>query len=306
MKQHEKTLLKRYKTLYPFLIPAVLLALVFSYLPMVGLLIAFKDNLNFIKYSNPVEAFMHAEWTFDHFATIFSDADIGKYIGNTLFISVLKIVILFPIPVFLAVLIADVKNKGFSTFVQSMVFLPHFLSWVVITGIFKNLLATDGPINTLLHIDVYWFGEAKIFPWLVVALSGWKEIGYSSIVYVAAILAIDSCLYEAAKMDGASKARQMFSITIPMIMPTIITMLIIRLGYLMEAGFDQVYTMISANTRETGEIIGTYIYRISLGAEGGSQYGLSTAVGLFNGVISLIMIVSSNYISKKIAGEGIW
>ncbi len=306
MQQHKKVLLKRYKTLYPFLIPAVLLALVFSYLPMAGLLIAFKDNLNFVRYSNPLEAFSHAEWTLKHFATIFSDADIGKYIGNTLYISILKIVILFPIPVFLAVMIADVKNKSFSTFVQSMVFLPHFLSWVVITGIFKSLLAVDGPINSLLNINVYWFGEAKIFPWLVVALSGWKEIGYSSIVYVAAILAIDNSLFEAARMDGATKCRQMISITIPMIMPTIITMLIIRLGYLMEAGFDQIYTMISPNTRETGEIIGTYIYRISLGAEGGSQYGLSTAVGLFNGVISLIMITTSNYVSKKISGEGIW
>lgn len=306
MKEHKKVLLKRYKTLYPFLIPAVLLAVVFSYLPMAGLLIAFKDNLNFVRYSDPLEAFSKAEWTLKHFVTIFSDADIVKYIGNTLYISILKIVILFPIPVFLAVMIADVKNKSFSTFVQSMVFLPHFLSWVVITGIFKSLLAVDGPVNSLLHINVYWFGEAKIFPWLVVALSGWKEIGYSSIVYVAAILAIDNSLFEAARMDGATKCRQMISITIPMIAPTIITMLIIRLGYLMEAGFDQIYTMISPNTRETGEIIGTYIYRISLGAEGGSQYGLSTAVGLFNGVISLIMIITSNYVSKKISGEGIW
>ena len=163
----------------------------------------------------------------------------------------------------------------------------------------------DGPINTVLGLDIYWFGNAKLFPWLVVLLNGWKEVGYSSIVYVAAILSIDHSLYEAAKMDGATKITQMVKITIPMIMPTIITMLIIRLGYLMEAGFEQVYTMLSPLTRETGEIIGTYVYRISLGENSGN-YGLSTAVGLFNGIISLIMIVSANYVSKKVTQEGIW
>ena len=244
MDKHVKEQLKKYKTLYPFLIPAVVLALVFAYLPMVGLLIAFKDKINFVKYSNPLTAFSKAKWTFAHFEKIFSDADIGKYIANTLVISAMKIFILFPLPIFLAVLIADVKWKKFSTFVQSMVFLPHFLSWVVITGIFKNLLALDGPINDFFGINVYWFGEASLFRGLVVALSGWKEIGYSSIVYIAAILSIDSCLYEAAKLDGATKFQQMYKITIPMIASTIITMLIIRLGYLMEAGFEQVYTMI--------------------------------------------------------------
>lgn len=305
MDKHVKEQLKKYKTLYPFLIPAVVLALIFAYLPMVGLLIAFKDKINFVKYSNPLTAFSKAKWTFAHFEKIFSDADIGKYIANTLVISAMKIFILFPLPIFLAVLIADVKWKKFSTFVQSMVFLPHFLSWVVITGIFKNLLALDGPINNFFGIDIYWFGEASLFRGLVVALSGWKEIGYSSIVYIAAILSIDSCLYEAAKLDGATKFQQMYKITIPMIASTIITMLIIRLGYLMEAGFEQVYTMISPTTRETGEIIGTYVYRISLGENAG-DYGLSTAVGLFNGVISLILICSANYVSKKFTQEGIW
>lgn len=305
MKEHVKRDLKKYKGLYPFLIPAVVLALVFSYLPMVGLIIAFKDNINFIRYDSPLEAFMNANWTTAHFEKIFNDPEIYKYIVNTLIISSMKIFILFPLPIFLAVMISEVKNKNFSTFVQSMVFLPHFLSWVVITGIFKNLLAVDGPINQLFGSSFHWFGEPSVFRWLVVLLSGWKEIGYSSIVYIAAILAIDSCLYEAAKLDGASKMQQIFRITIPMIVPTIITMLIIRLGYLMEAGFEQVYTMISSTTRETGEIIGTYVYRISLGENAGN-YGLSTAVGLFNGVISLILIISANYVSKKFTQEGLW
>lgn len=300
-----KKQLKKYRGLYLFLIPAVVFALIFSYLPMAGLLIGFKDNINFIRYSNPLDAFSHANWTMAHFAKIFSDPEIYRYIVNTLVISMMKIVFLFPLPVFLAVMIAEVKNKSFSTFVQSMVFLPHFLSWVVITGIFKNLLAVDGPVNALLGISYNWFAEPGFFRWLVVILSGWKEIGYSSIVYISAIMAIDANLYEAADLDGAGKLKQAFSITIPMIMPTIIVMLIIRVGYLMDAGFEQVYTMISSTTRKTGEIIGTYVYRISLGENAGN-YGLSTAVGFFNGIISLILIVVTNKISKKVTSEGIW
>lgn len=305
MDKHVKVNLKKYKTLYLFLIPAVVFAIMFHYIPIVGLLIGFKDKINFFLYANPIDAFMHAEWTFDHFAKIFSDPAIFGYIQNTLIISFMKIVILFPLPIFLAVMISEVKNKTFSTFVQSLVFLPHFLSWVVIVGIFKSLLASTGPINALFGINTNWFAEPGAFRWLVVLLNGWKEIGYSSIVYVAAILSIDISLYEAAKLDGASKMQQVFRITIPMIMSTIITMLIIRLGYLMEAGFEQIQAMITKPTRETGEILGTYIYRISLGTTIG-DYGLSTAVGLFNGIISLILIVSANAISKKVAKEGIW
>lgn len=321
-----KQRLKTHLGLYPFLIPAMAFALIFAYLPMLGLVIAFKENINFARYPDPITAFMQAEWTLGHFATIFSDPEIGKYIGNTLVISFMKLFILFPMPVILAVMIAEVRNKAYSTFVQAVVFLPHFLSWVVITGIFQDLLAVEGPINNLildplasvwnkgpgswaswLKMDegYHWFGEAKTFPALVVAMSGWKEIGYSSIVYVSAIMGIDACLYEAAKLDGASKVQQMVKVTVPMIASTIIVMLIIRVGYMMDAGFDQIQTMISSTTRETGEIIGTYIYRISLG-QGVGEYGLSTAVGLFNGVISLALVCTANTISKKVTQEGIW
>ena len=304
---------KRRKTLLLFVLPAVVLALIFNYLPMVGVLIAFKDNINLIRYSNPLEAFMNATWTVEHFQKIFSDPEILKYIGNTLIISVLKIVILFPLPVVLAVMITEVSSKWFSKLTQMAVFLPHFLSWVVIVGIFKSVLAIDGPVNQVLvsmglmdaNSPTYWFGTDSLFRGLVVFLSGWKEIGYSSIVYVSAIMAIDPNLYEAAKLDGAGKFRQIWSITLPGILPTIIIMLIIRVGYLMDAGFDQVYAMISSVTRNSGEIIGTYVYRISLGENAG-QYGLSTAVGLFNGIISLILILFTNWISKKTTHTGIF
>ena len=304
---------KKNKSLVPFVLPAIIFALIFSYLPMCGLLIAFKDNINFIRYGNPLEAFANAGWTTEHFAKIFSDPDILKYIANTLIISVLKIVILFPLPVVLAIMITEATNKLFSKCTQMAVFLPHFLSWVVVVGIFKNVLAIDGPVNTLLiklgmmskDSPTYWFGTDSLFRGLVVFINGWKEIGYSSIVYVSAIMAIDPHLYEAAKLDGAGKFRQIWSITLPSILPTIITMLIIRVGYLMDAGFDQIYAMISPTTRNSGEIIGTYVYRISLGENAG-QYGLSTAVGLFNGIVSLVLILATNWISKKTINAGIF
>ncbi|MBQ7872477.1 MAG: sugar ABC transporter permease [Clostridia bacterium] len=299
---------KKYKTLIPFVIPAVLFALVFSYLPMTGILIAFKDHPNFLRY-DVFEAFAKSDWTLENFEKLFSDPDILKYIKNTLIISVMKIVILFPLPVVLAVMITELKSKRFSKLVQGLVFLPHFFSWVVIVGIFNNIFGMYGPINnigTALGMDpVHFMGEPSWFRWLVVILSGWKEIGYSSIAYIAAIMSIDPALYEAAKIDGASKLKQIWNITIPSIMPTIIVMLIIRIGYLMDAGFEQVYAMLNPNTLETGEIIGTYVYRLGFLA-GSTDYGLSTAVGLFNGIISLLLILGANYVSKKKTGNGVW
>lgn len=303
-----KDRMKKNGPLMPFLVPAMVFAIIFSYLPMIGILIAFKDNPNFGRY-DVFEAFSRASWTLDNFRVLFSDPEILRYVGNTLIISVLKIVILFPLPIILAVMISEVKNRVFSKVIQGMVFLPHFLSWVVITGIFNNILDIYGPINNIITgmggSAIFFMGEAGWFRPLVLLLSGWKEIGYSSIVYVAAITAIDSALYEAARIDGAGKMTQIFKITIPQILPTIMVMLIIRIGYLMDAGFEQIFTMLNPYTRETGEIIGTYVYRLGLGT-GTRDYGLSTAVGLFNGVISLVLILCSNFISKKKFGTGIW
>lgn len=303
-----KSKVNKHRSLIPFVIPAVLFALVFCYLPMIGILIAFKDNPNFGRY-DAFDAFFRAEWTLDNFKLIFSDPEILRYVTNTLIISVMKIVILFPMPVILAVLISEVRKQGFSKMVQGIVFLPHFFSWVVIVGIFNSLFGMYGPINNigvaLGGEAVYYMGEPGWFRWLVVILNGWKEIGYSSIVYIAAITAIDPSLYEAAKLDGASKLRQIWNLTIPLIMPTIMTMLIIRIGYLMDAGFEQVYAMLNSYTRETGEIIGTYVYRLGLGT-GSRDYGLSTAVGLANGLISLVLILFANKLSKKTMGTGIW
>ena len=304
--------IKKYRWLFLFLVPAVVFALLFSYLPMVGILVGFKDNLNLIRYS-PLEAFAKADWTLEHFQRIFSSSEFLHILGNTLIISLMKIFLLFPMPIILAIMVTELTNRIFSKAVQSIVYLPPFLSWGVITGIFMNFMGATGPLNQALiklglmdaSNPVYWFGTDSIFRWLVVFISGWKEIGYSSIVYISAIMAIDSQLYEAAKIDGAGKFRQIWSVTLPGILTTIVTLLIIRIGYLMDAGFEQIYTMLSANTRPSGEIIGTYVYRISLGENAG-DYGFSTAVGLFNGLVALILILIGNFTSKRLTGAGIW
>ena len=297
----------KHKQLIPFVIPAVLFALIFCYLPMTGIVIAFKDNPNFLRY-DVFEALAKSDWTLEHFEMIFNDPEISRVVTNTLIISVMKIVILFPLPVVLAVMITELRSRKFSKLVQGLVFLPHFFSWVVIVGIFNSLFGLYGPVHNIIESlggsATHFMGEPAWFRWLVVILSGWKEIGYSSIVYIAAIMSINPALFEATRLDGASKLRQVWSITIPSIMPTIIVMLIIRIGYLMDAGFEQVYAMLNANTMETGDIIGTFVYRKAMGAE--SNYGLSTAVGLLNGLISMGLILGANYFSKKRTGNGVW
>ena len=297
---------KKHKSLIPFVIPAMAFALIFCYLPICGIVIAFKDDPNFMRYSF-FEAISRSEWTLDHFKMIFEHPKVIPALINTLIISVMKIVILFPLPVFLAVMITELRSRKFSKLVQGLVFLPHFFSWVVIVGIFKSIFEIYGPVNNIVEAlggnATYFMGEPGWFRWLVVILSGWKEIGYSSIVYIAAIMSIDPALYEAAKLDGASKMKQIFSITIPSIMPTIIVMLIIRIGYLMDAGFEQVYAMLIPETEQTGEIIGTFVYKLAMGQ---SDYGLSTAVGLLNGLVAMALILGANYFSKKKTGSGVW
>lgn len=300
LKKHWSTLL--------FLLPAVVLGIVFSYIPMVGILMAFKTELNLFRY-DVFDAFFHAEWTFSHFRALFGGKEFLTALGNTLLISVLKIVVLFPLPIIVALCLCEIKNKHVSRLMQSMIFLPHFLSWSVVTGIFTNVFAQNGIVNNVLAIFglrsenmVNWYTQPGRFVFLVLFTDGWKGVGWSSIVYIAAINAISTDYYEAARLDGASKWRQIRNITLPLIKGTIVTMLIMRICYIMDAGFDQIYTMHNAATKQTWQIIGTYIYERGL-LQG--NYTFSTAVGLFNSVIALIMIGLGNFVAKRTTGKGV-
>ncbi|MDE7296911.1 MAG: ABC transporter permease subunit [Clostridia bacterium] len=305
-----KEKMKRYGSLMPFLIPCVALALLFSYIPMVGILMAFKGKINLFLYE-PFEAFVKAPWSMENFAKIFENEDFMKILGNTLLISVLKIAVLFPIPIIFALLFAEIKNPTASKLMQSVMYLPYFLSWAVATGIFMNMFSSYGMVNTiciklgLMSKDspVLWYQNPSKFLFLMLFTGGWKDIGWSMIVYVSAILSIDSTYYEAARLDGAGKMQQIFLITLPLIKGTIVTMFILRICYILDAGFDQIFTMLNNSTRDKWEIIGTYVYRVGLQQ---SDYGFSTAVGLLNSVAALVIIIAGNFIVKKFSGKGIW
>ncbi|MCL2369753.1 MAG: ABC transporter permease subunit [Firmicutes bacterium] len=304
---------KKYRKILPFLLPAMILAFVFSYIPMLGLIVAFKDRLNLTAFT-PFEAFANANWTLDNFTRLFGSTEFLQAVRNTLVISFLKIVILFPLPIFFAILITEVKNKFSNKTVQAILYLPHFLSWPIVIGIFMNVFdPSSGAVNNILirmglmnyQQPTFWFADRGWFHFMMLLTAGYKDIGWSCIIYIAAIMAIDTEMFEAARIDGANKFQQVRYITIPSIVSTIALLLIIRIGFLMDAGFEQIFAMINPEVRSVAEIIGTYVYRLSFDSVR-PDFTFATAVGLFNGIIALILILFGNWTAKRIGGKGIW
>ena len=306
----KKKLNRKSLSLLPFLIPAVILALVFNYAPMIGLLMGFKEKLNLFVYS-PLEAFFKADWTLAHYETLFSNEFFLKALGNTLLISGLKIVILFPLPILMAILITEIPMGKVSKVYQTIMYLPHFLSWAVVTGIFMKVFSSYGIVNEFLitlgimdkSSPILWYQEPDKFLFLVLFTEGWKEIGWSTIVYISAILAIDQDMLEACKIDGANEFRKIVSLILPSIATTIATMFILRIAYMLDAGFAQIYTMHTVTTSNVWEILGTYIFRLGI-KEG--DYAFSAAVSFFNSVTGLGLVLIGNYFSKKFFGKGIY
>lgn len=310
MKAKGKTgqyILKNYD-LYFLLLPALLFIIVFNLLPMVGILIAFKDYDMFLVQGNPFLSILKSPWVgLEHFRKILSYPDFGAAFLNTIIISFYKIIFIFPLPVIFAVFLNEVRSIRFQKGLQLIVYLPHFLSWVVVSGLFISLLNSTGVVNTLLgYVGVEpmsFLMDVKKFRSILVVSDAWKEIGWSSIIYFAAIAGLDQECYEAAEVDGASRLQRIWHITIPGLMPTIILMLIIRIGGIMDAGFSQIFVMYSPPVYEVGDIIGTYVYRMGLGK---MEFGTGTAVGLFNSVISVMLVLTSNFFARRTTGKGIW
>ncbi|MFD0673174.1 ABC transporter permease [Cohnella sp. GCM10027633] len=288
--------------LYLLLIPGLVFLFLFKYTPMYGIVIAFQDF-------NIFGGIGGSEWVgLDQFEKLMHSDDFFRVLTNTLLISLYKIVILFPIPIFVALVLNEVRRMFFKRTIQTIIYLPHFLSWVIISGLFVNILSPAGglvneairalggePISFLSSND--WFRSVTVFT------AGWKEIGWNAIIFIAAIAGIEQEQYEAAAIDGAGRIRQMISITLPGIMPTIILMLILRIGNLLEAGTEQILTMYNPLVYDTGDVIGTYVYRMGLGQQ---DYSFSTAVGLFNSAVGFLLIVIGNAMSKKFLGRSIW
>lgn len=301
-KSNKYILFKNNIDLYLLLIPGLIYLLLFKYAPMYGIVIAFQ---NF----NIFEGISKSEWVgLDNFIKLISYEEFYQVFTNTLFISIYKIVFLFPLPILVAVLVNEVRSNIFKRSIQTIIYLPHFLSWIVITGIFINVLSTSGGlVNNMLNeigIDsIPFMYDNRFFRSVVVFTAGWKETGWNAIIYIAAIAGIEQELYEAAEIDGAGRIGKILHITIPGIMSTVIMLFILRLGSILEAGTEQILAMYNSLVYQTGDVIGTYVYRMGLGK---MDYSFSTAVGLFNSVVGMILVMSGNYFSRKVSQKSIW
>lgn len=296
-----KTVIK-YKNYYLMLLPGLIFVIIFLYLPMVFNFIAFKDYKIFL---GPFES----PWNgLENFKRLFQNSDFIRIIKNTLIISFYKILIGFPIPIIFALLLNEVRSIAFKKTVQTIVYLPHFISWVVLASLATTLLSpNDGFLNNLLvqmgREPIFFLGDSKYFRSVLIATDIWKEMGWSAIIYLAALAGVSLDMYEAAAIDGASKIQKIINITIPTIMPTIMIMLLLRMGGILNAGFEQIFTLYNPAVYDVADIIDTYVYRIGIVK---SQYGFSAAAGLFKSVIACIMVVSCNWLAKKSGQEGLF
>ncbi|MBO9597412.1 MAG: sugar ABC transporter permease [Cohnella sp.] len=294
--------LKRNKLLYLMLLPGLLYFLIFKYGPMFGLVIAFQ---NF----KPSKGVMESEWVgFDHFNRLFTEPDFLQILTNTLVLFGFSLLFYFPIPIILALMLNEVRSTGFKRLFQSLVYLPHFMSWVIIVSISYVMLTMDGGIVNSL-VESLGFGKINFLlssewfrPTYVIQVI-WREAGWGTIIYLAAMAAIDPQLYEAARMDGAGRLRQIWHITLPAIRSVIVLLLILKIGDVLELGFEHVYLLLNSMNRDVAEIIDTYVY--SVGIQQG-KFSYSAAIGLFKSLIGLILVMLANRLAKKFGEEGVY
>lgn len=275
-------------------VPGILFLLVFSYGPMFGLLMAFQDYV-------PAKGIFGSEFVgLENFKYIFTLPDIWEVTRNTLFIAIWKMVLNTAIPILFAILLNEVRMAWLKKSIQTVVYLPHFLSWVILASVIGNLFSLDGSINAILNQfgieSMNFLGSNELFPKLLIGSDVWKEFGYNSIVYLAAITSIDPGLYEAATMDGAGWWQRVWHVTLPGMLPFILLMTILGLPNILNAGFDQVFNLYSPIVYEKGDILDTYIYRIGLV---GRDYSTGAAVGLVKSIIGLVLILGSNKLAEK-------
>lgn len=288
--------------LYLFLLPAVAITVVFKYIPMNGIIIAFQDYNIFAGISG--SSFVGLK----HFEAAFSNPEFYRVLRNTLVINLYKLVYWVPLPLVLALMINEVRCRAFRRVVQTTVYLPHFLSWVIVGGVFSSMLAVNGGlVNRMLSLvgvgpirfmmDEGWFREVLVWS------SMWKEAGWGTIVYLASISALDPQQYEAAVIDGASKWKQVWYITLPGVANTIILVLMMSLGNLLNNSFEQILIMYNPSVYNTADVINTYVYRHGVGM---MEYGYSSAIGLFNSLVGFVLVMSMNALCRRYLDRSIW
>lgn len=293
--------MRRNWVIYVMVLPVIAYYVIFHYGPMYGLQIAFKD------YS-PAKGILGSPWVgFKHFISFFDGVYFWRLIRNTLLINIYELIFSFPAAIVLALLLNEIRQRMFKRVVQTISYLPHFISIVVVAGMMFDFLSRDGLINQLLGLfgieAIDFLKEEGWFRFLFVSSGIWQGIGWGSIIYLAAIANIDPTLYEAAKIDGANRWKQTLHITIPSIMPTIVIMLILNMGSMLSVGSEKVLLLYNPLTYETADVISTYVYRKGVLE---ASYSFTAAVGLFNSVVSFILIVTANNISKRVSENKLW
>lgn len=288
--------------LYLMLAPAVIYYLIFHYVPMYGAVVAFKDF-------SITKGILGSDWAgFKHFEYLFSQDKFWQVIQNTVIISVYRLIFGFPAPIVVALLLNEVRARLFKRTVQTVIYLPHFISWVILGGILINLLSTDnGVINNLIKAfggtPIGFMSDETYFRGTLVFSMIWKEFGWNTIIYMAALAGIPPQLYEAAVIDGASRWQRLLHVTIPLIRSTIILILILRLGGIMEAGFEQIFVLYHPGVYSVADIIDTYVYRIGL-TEG--RFSIAAAVGLFKSAINFALLVLANRLARLMGEQGVY
>ncbi|AWP30649.1 MULTISPECIES: sugar ABC transporter permease [Paenibacillus] len=308
-KVHSKSFLRRLMKQWDvqlMVLPGVILVFIFAYMPMYGVITGFMDYNLFTGsriWDNP--------WVgFKHFEAFFAAPEFERILRNTIVISLLKFVIGFPAPIILALLLNEVRHMLFKRVIQTITYLPYFLSWVIVAGFATALLSTEnGSINILLErigaIDepINFLSLKEYFWSILISANVWKDIGFNSIVFLAAIASIDPALYEAADIDGASKAKQIYLITLPSIMPVVIIFMILAIGNLLNAGFEDILLLASNPVlRPVSDVIDTYVYRVGLGSH---RYSYAVAIGLFKAIISVGLLTIANYLARR-SGNSLW
>ncbi|WP_042122432.1 ABC transporter permease [Paenibacillus senegalensis] len=288
--------------LYTMILPGVLYFVVFKYIPLTGSIIAFQDY-------NVFAGIWGSKFVgFKHFVNLFTYPEFYKVLTNTLLISLYKLIFGFPAPILLALLLNEIRKMIFKRTIQTVLYLPHFLSWVIAGGLIINFLSpSSGIVNEIVRFfggePIFFLQEPKFFRTIIVGSGIWKEVGWNTIIYLAALTAINLDLYEAANVDGAGKLRQAVSITLPSLMPTIMVLLLLNIGNILDLGFEQIYMFLNPLVYDTGEVFDTYIYRIGLL---GGQFSYTTAIGIFKSVVGFVLLFGANYVSKKVTDNSIF
>lgn len=292
--------LRRNWVLYLIVLPVILWYILFCYKPMYGALIAFQDY-------RPAQGF-GVNWVgLKHFVRFFENPFLGRLLRNTVLISLYNLIFGFPVPIMLALLFNEVKSKMFKNVAQTFMYLPHFISMVVVCGMIKQFSLTTGLFNNIIE---FFGGEAtpllqrpELYRTIYVASNVWKNFGWDSIIFVAALAGVDTQVYDAARVDGAGRWKQMLHVTLPSIMPTIVIMLILKIGGMMSVGYEKTLLLYNETIYETADIISTYVYRVGLMDK---QYSYASAVDLLNSAVNILLVVTANKISKKVTETSLW